>query len=68
MFIDTFSLNGRIGYVDLGDADGMEYVVGAAFKLTNAFGIVADYRVTNFEEDNADLDVDDLRVGVRFTF
>ncbi len=65
---DTFSLNGRIGYIDLGDADGMEYLVGAAFKLTDAFGIVADYRVTNLEEDNADLDIDDLRVGVRFTF
>jgi len=65
---DSISLKGSIGYVDFGDADGIEYLVGAAFKLTDAFGIVADYRVTNLEEDDADLDIDDLRVGVRFNF
>jgi opacity protein-like surface antigen len=64
---DAFGLNGRIGYVDI-DGDGLEYLIGASYKFTPQVGLFADYRVTELSADGADLDLDDLRVGARFSF
>ncbi len=66
---DDVSLDGRLGYVDIGDlGDGVEFLVGATYRLTPAFGIFADYRVTQIDGDFGDIDVDDFRAGLRFAF
>ena len=63
-----FSVNGRVGYVDVGDFDGIEWLVGASYQFTPMIGAFVDYRATYLENGGADFDVDDLRVGVRFRF
>ncbi len=66
---EQFALNARLGYVDLGDlGDGVEFLVGASYELSKPFGVFLDYRVTKLEDDTGDVDLDDFRVGVRFTF
>lgn len=65
---DAFGLNARLGYVDIDLADGVEYLVGASYSLNEMFGLFADYRVTDLSADGGDLELDDLRVGVRFKF
>lgn len=66
---DAFGLNARIGYVDIGDfGDGVEFLVGASYSFSKPFGVFADYRVSKLDGDLGDIDLDDFRVGVRFTF
>ncbi|AXQ27386.1 porin family protein [Solimonas sp. K1W22B-7] len=63
-------LFGEIGYLDIGDAgDGLEYTIGAAFSFTDNLGLIADYRVSNLEDDDSvEVELSDLQLGVRFTF
>lgn len=66
---EIFSLNGRIGYVDVDDADGLEWLIGGDIAFTEQLGAFADYRVTSLEDDtDLESDFDDLRVGVRWRF
>ncbi len=66
---EAFGLNARIGYVDIGDfGDGVEFLVGASFEFSKPFGAFIDYRVTQLDGDFGDVDLDDFRVGIRFTF
>lgn len=60
---------GQVGYVKLDDYDGPEYLIGASVQLLPFFGLFADYRATDFEDDdNNELNLDDVRVGARLFF
>jgi len=62
-------LFGELGYIDVGDADGPEYNVGASYAFTSQFSAVANYRVSDLEDDGgADFELSDLQLGVRFSF
>lgn len=65
---EALSLNARVGYVDVGDFDGFEWLVGGAYQFTSQFGAFIDYRTSYLEDGGFDLDIDDLRVGLRFRF
>lgn len=65
---EALSLNARIGYVDVGDLSGFEWLVGGAYQFTQQFGAFVDYRTSYLEDGGYDFDIDDLRVGVRFRF
>jgi len=60
---------GELGYLDVGDLDGPEYNVGASYTFTSQFSAVANYRVSDLEnEDSGDVELSDLQLGVRFSF
>lgn len=65
-----FRLHGEVGYVYLDDADGPELLVGGTYRLAQNLGLFADYRMSFLDPDGGggDLDVADLRAGVRFHF
>lgn len=65
-----FRVHGEVGYVYLDDSDGPELLLGATYRLAQNLGVFADYRMSflNFDGPGGDLDLSDLRVGVRFTF
>ena len=66
---DLVRLYGQVGYVKLDDIDGPEFLGGIAVELLPNMGLFADYRATDFEdEEENELSFDDVRVGVRFTF
>jgi opacity protein-like surface antigen len=67
---EMLTLNAQIGYVDVGDTNGLEYLVGAGLNFTPNLGIFADYRYTSLDGDDSsiDLNLTDARVGVRLTF
>lgn len=63
---DALSLYGQIGYVDIDDTDGFEFLGGAAFMFTPVFGAFADYRHTELEgDDDIKLTISDIRLGIR---
>jgi predicted porin len=66
--IPGLSLFGDVGWIDVGDYDGPEYTVGAVFNLNEQFGLFADYRITDVEDDDIGLKSEDLHLGVRFNF
>ncbi|MDP9140719.1 MAG: outer membrane beta-barrel protein [Pseudomonadota bacterium] len=60
-----------LGYLMLGDADGPEFLIGAAFEFAPSLGVFVDYRLTSLEVDDGtdtEFEFDDFRAGVRFTF
>lgn len=62
-------LYGQAAYVKLDDIDGPEFLAGIAVELLPNLGVFADYRATDFEdEDENELSFDDVRIGARFTF
>lgn len=66
---DLVRLYGQAGYVKLDDIDGPEFLAGIAVELLPNLGLFADYRATDFEDDDDnELSFDDVRLGVRFTF
>lgn len=66
--LDWLTLDARVGYQDVGESDGLEYVVGLGINLDRNFGIFADYRVSELENDNGDATAKDVRAGLRFRF
>lgn len=65
----SFGITGELGYIDVDDFDGLEYLIGADLKFNPVLGAFIDYRVTNLDGDNdLQLDLNDLRVGLRFDF
>ncbi|MHA7833105.1 MAG: outer membrane beta-barrel protein [Algiphilus sp.] len=68
MLTPRFSVHGSIGYLSVDDADGPEFLVGGRFMASQNVSIFADYRMSRFEDDDTDLDVDDIRVGAGFHF
>lgn len=68
-FGERFTVNAKIGYVDVDDYDGFEYLVGGAFNFTTHLAVFADYRGTDLKGgSNTKLELNDFRTGVRFTF
>ncbi len=63
------TLDARVGYLDVGESDGLEYVVGLGFNLDRHFGLFVDYRVSDLErDDGVEAKVEDIRTGFRFRF
>lgn len=65
---DSLAFVGQAGYVDVGDfGTGVEYLVGAAYAMTPALGLFADYRNTQQTDDlDNEITFADIRVGLRF--
>ena len=64
-----FRLHGEAGYAYTDDIDGPELLIGGTYRIAQNFGVFADYRMSFLEADGGgDVDVNDFRVGVRFTF
>ncbi|TJY59886.1 hypothetical protein E4T66_11935 [Sinimarinibacterium sp. CAU 1509] len=65
-----FSVEARVGYLDVGDAgNGFEYVAGAALNLDANFSVFAEYQETRLNNDaDQDVIVADIRTGLRFRF
>lgn len=62
------TLDARLGYLDVGESDGLEYIVGLGLNLDRNFGLFADYRVSELDNDRGDTSVQDIRAGLRFRF
>lgn len=59
----------KVGYVDVDDTDGVEYLVGGAFNFTPHFGAFVDYRASDLKGKNSqELELNDVRTGIRFSF
>lgn len=68
-FGERLSVHAKVGYVDVDDLDGIEYLVGGAFNFTQHLAVFADYRATDLKGSNDNkLELNDFRTGVRFTF
>jgi opacity protein-like surface antigen len=68
---DALSVYGDVGYLWLDEADGPEFLIGAAFEFAPSLGVFADYRFTSLEVDDGsdtEFEFDDFRVGVRLFF
>lgn len=67
---ERLTLTSEIGYVAIGDADGLEALAGGAVNFTPRFAVFADYRYTSLAGDSGhpDLRADEARVGARLTF
>lgn len=71
---DSFELVGQLGYISVEDdaADtfaGPEFLLGLAYKVTPNFGLFADYRATQRQDDDdLELNSNDFRVGARISF
>ena len=68
---DYLTLNAEVGYLDVGNADGLEALAGFAVNVSKHVGLFADYRYTSLTANN-DSDVDvrlgEARVGARISF
>jgi hypothetical protein len=64
----NFELNGQVKYTDIGDADGWGFKVGALYGFAPNWAAGADFSSSELEDGGADLDIDELRVGVRYIF
>lgn len=55
----------QIGYLDLDEADGPEYQIEADYRLFDAIGLFANYRITDLDNDDFDIEerTADFRVG-----
>jgi len=63
---DRFELNANIGKPDTDE--GTSYGVGAQFFITDHFGITADFRSIEAEQDDITAEFDTTSIGVRYTF
>lgn len=66
---DKLTLMTEIGYVDIGDVDGLEVTAGGAVEIVKHLSIFADYRYTSLAGgNNPDVRLDEARLGARFSF
>ena len=65
---DKVALYGRVGMLALEDLDGPEMRLGVDAKLQEGTSIYGEYRTAMLSADGDDVDVNDLRVGIRFSF
>jgi hypothetical protein len=66
---DKLTLTTEIGYVDIGDVDGLEVLAGGAVEIVKHFSIFADYRYTSLAGGNdPDVRLEEARLGARFSF
>jgi predicted porin len=66
--LQWLTLDARVGYQDVGEADGIEYVVGVGLNFDRNFGLFVDYRVSELENDDGKATAEDVRAGLRFRF
>ena len=65
----TVTVFADAGYVDVGDfGDGFEFLAGGAFAISPRFGIFADYRRTQQEDQGSKITISDFRGGLRVFF
>lgn len=65
---DKVALYGRVGMLALEDLDGPEMRLGVDATLQEGTSIYGEYRTAMLSADGDDVDVNDLRVGIRFSF
>lgn len=65
---NTLSLYGQLGYVSVDDVDGPEVKIGSTWQVNDRYHLFADYRASRLEDDDADFEVDDLRIGIALLF
>ena len=65
---DQVEIFGKVGIVKVEESDGPEFHFGGRVRVTDAIGLMVDYRLTKLEDSGEDLELDDLRVGVSFWF
>lgn len=63
-----FSGYGSIGYLDVDDTDGLEFLVGLAAEFSEGLGGFIDYRSNSFEADDGEIELSDIRLGLRVLF
>jgi hypothetical protein len=69
MLSDAFELNGQVKYTDISDADGWGFKLGGLYAFAPNWAANADFTTSELEDDSgADLDIDEIRVGVRYIF
>lgn len=65
----ALDLKAQIGWVDVDNTDGVEYLIGAAYDLNPQWGVFTDYRLSDLETSGGgDFEVSDWRIGARFNF
>ncbi|HSW13512.1 MAG TPA: hypothetical protein VLI06_11780 [Solimonas sp.] len=64
--MQELSLYGQAGYIGLREADGYEWLVGAALQLRSWGGLFAEYRNAELEVDDGggDLETKGVRAGI----
>ena len=65
---DNVAVYGRVGMLALDNLDGPEVRLGASARLNEGTGVFAEYRSAMLSDTGVDVDVNDLRVGVNFSF
>lgn len=67
---NALTLNAEIGYVAIGDVDGLEVLGGVAMNITEHLGLFADYRLTSLvgNDSTPDTRLEEVRVGARISF
>ncbi len=62
------SLTARLGYVEIDETSGMEGLISGTYSFTPTLGATVAYRALNQSQGDADLDLSDWRIGVRYTY
>lgn len=65
---ETVTLFARVGIISLDDTDGSEYRLGANAKLNENTALYLQYRSLMLSEEGDDIDANDLRLGLNFSF
>ncbi|MBZ2188432.1 hypothetical protein K8B33_04955 [Alcanivorax sp. JB21] len=78
MPLPQLEINPAIGFVDYGsfdfgggnkvDLDGLRYAVRGLYHATPQFAVALDFRFERLDADGDDLDTDEIRLGVRWSF
>lgn len=69
--VDKVTLTARVGYTDVDELAGMEYEVGVNYAINKQVTGFVEYRMANLDDEGfflGDVDLDTLRVGVRYNF
>lgn len=67
---DSAAIYARAGYLNLGDADGPEFIGGVKALVSDNVNVYGEYRALRLSGDPGfvDFDLDDIRLGANFTF
>lgn len=65
---ENVTLTGRMGMLSLKDLDGPELRLGISGKISDDGRLFAEYRTAMLSTAGVDVDVNDLRLGVIFSF
>ena len=62
------TLTGRVGMLALDDLDGPELRLGVSGKLNEGTRVFGEYRTAMLSDAGVDVDINDLRIGINFSF